>query len=59
MDDEQRRHAQELLRIKQRRLHKLEAQAALKGSVTLAHVHIEIVDARAEVTRLQTEINCD
>ena len=56
MDDEQRRHAEELLRITQRRLQKLEEQIALKGSDTPPHVLIEIEDARAEMTRLEAEL---
>jgi predicted ATPase len=56
MDDEQRRHAEELLRISQRRLHKLEVQAARKGSDTPPHILTEIEDVRAEVARLEAEL---
>jgi hypothetical protein len=56
MEDEQRQHAQEMLRITQRRLHKLEQQAALKGTDTPPHILIELEDVRAEVTRLQAEL---
>src|SRR5690349_14243518 len=56
MDDEQRRHAEELLRITHRRLHKLEEQAARKGSDTPPHILIEIEDVRAEATRIQSDL---
>jgi hypothetical protein len=42
----------ELLRVKQRRLHVLELQAAKYGIATPSHITLEIEDLREEITSL-------
>jgi hypothetical protein len=47
----------ELLRVKQRRLHVLELQAAKYGVATPPHITLEIEDLREEITSLAERLN--
>lgn len=56
MDDEQRRHLEELRRGHQRRLHQLERQQATFGVSTAPEISIEIEDIRTAIARIDTDL---
>ena len=59
MDDEQRRHLEDLLSTYQRRLRPLEKRAALQGHNTPPEILLEIEDIRSEIRRVKAELGSD
>lgn len=56
MDEEERDHLEELLRVYRRRLRSLEKQAAQFGARTDAQILSEIEDVRDEILRIKNEL---
>jgi hypothetical protein len=56
MDEEERQHLEELLRVYRRRLRSLEKQAAQFGARTDAQVLSEIEDVRDEILRIKSQL---